>query len=116
MRIGANLTSPTTALYGTDELALFLGAVPGSWTHRLIELYQAADMANRRRIGAGFPALIVIHETWNSDYPNSDHTRSVPPTAEQLETALISIYGTDWRAELNGAHAVTVPAQRDDEQ
>lgn len=97
MKIGHNLYAGDGPLWGADELALFLGAVPGSWTHRLIELYASSDMFNQRRLGLGFPALLVIYETWGRDYSDTDTGSRMPPRPLQLDAALADIYGIDWR-------------------
>lgn len=110
MRIGTSLTTTDLPLFGADELALFLGAVPGTWTHRLIELYAAADVSNQRRLGFGFPSLVVIYETWGQDYDGSDG-RPRPPTPAQLEAELTRIAGPDWRFEMSGAVPLFIPSQ-----
>jgi len=112
MRIGANLTSHTMPIYGTDELALFLGNVPGSWTHKLIQLYAVASITDKRRLGVGFPSLVLIYETWGQDTDDSMPHR--PATSGELEAALVDIYGPFWREQLDGAVPLFIPGDTSD--
>ena len=67
-------------LWGTGDLAVFLGGSENSFTGLLLVLLQKADPGNVARIRRGFPEIVRAWETWNSMSP--------VPTAAQLRAAL----------------------------
>ena len=67
-------------MYGTGDLALFLGGSEDSFTGKLLFLLQKADPGNVARIRKGFPEVVEAWETWNAMSP--------APTPRQLREAL----------------------------
>ena len=67
-------------MWGTGDLALFLGGSEDSFTGLLLLLMQKADPGNLARIRQGFPEHVRAWETWNSMSP--------VPTFRQLREAL----------------------------
>lgn len=67
-------------LFGTGDLARFLGGSESSFTGQLLLLLQKADPGNVARIRMGFPEIVEAWETWNATSPT--------PTWGQLREAL----------------------------
>jgi hypothetical protein len=67
-------------MYGTGDLARFLGGSEDSFTGLLIVLMQKADPGNLARIRKGFPGEVQAWEIWNDMSPC--------PTPRQLREAL----------------------------
>jgi hypothetical protein len=67
-------------LYGTGDLAVFLGGSETSFTGQLLLLLQKADPGNVARIRMGFPEIVEAWETWNAMSPT--------PTWRELREAL----------------------------
>jgi hypothetical protein len=67
-------------MFGTGDLALFLGGSEDSFTGLLLVLMQKADPGNLARIRAGFPREVQAWETWNLMSP--------APTPRQLRETL----------------------------
>jgi hypothetical protein len=64
-------------MYGTGDLARFLGGSEDSFTGLLIVLMQKADPGNLARIRKGFPQQVRAWEPWNAMSP--------APTREALD-------------------------------
>jgi hypothetical protein len=56
-------------MYGTGDLAVFLGGSESSFTGLLIVLMQKADPGNLARLRLAFPREYRAWETWNSMSP-----------------------------------------------
>jgi hypothetical protein len=67
-------------MYGTGDLARFLGGSEDSFTGLLLVLMQKADPGNLARIRAGFPREVQAWEIWNAMSP--------APTPRRLREAL----------------------------
>lgn len=67
-------------MWGTGDLAVFLGGSEDSFTGLLLLLMQKADPGDLARIRRGFPREVLAWETWNSMSP--------VPTFRQLREAL----------------------------
>jgi hypothetical protein len=67
-------------LWGTGDLARFLGGSEDSFTGLLLVLFQKADPGNLYRLRMAFPEVHEAWETWNAMSP--------APTARQLREAL----------------------------
>lgn len=67
-------------LFGTGDLARFLGGSESSFTGQLLLLLQKADPGNVARIRMGFPEIVAAWETWNAMSPT--------PTSRQLREAI----------------------------
>jgi hypothetical protein len=52
-----------------DDLVLFLGGGPGSFTGMLLTLIAQADPANRARLRCGFPRQVAAWEAWAKHRP-----------------------------------------------
>jgi hypothetical protein len=76
-------------LYGTGDLARFLGGSEDSFTGLLLVLLQKADPGNVARIRMGFPDVVKAWEAWNAMSPC--------PTPRQLREALTDAVIRDTR-------------------
>ena len=56
-------------MYGTGDLAVFLGGSEDSFTGLLLVLMQKADPGNLARLRLAFPREVKAWETWNSMSP-----------------------------------------------
>jgi len=56
-------------LYGTGDLARFLGGSEDSFTGLLLVLIAKADPGNLARLRTGFPGAVQAWETWNDMSP-----------------------------------------------
>lgn len=52
-----------------EDLVLFLGGSPDSFTGKLLELIAKADPGNRERLRAGFPREVAAWEEWQAHAP-----------------------------------------------
>jgi hypothetical protein len=91
-------------LYGTGDLARFLGGSEDSFTGLLLVLLQKADPGNVARIKTGFPDVVRAWETWNAMSPC--------PTPRQLREALER--PGSWLDELAKAGPAIFGAKRGD--
>jgi len=82
-------------LFGTGDLAVFLGGSEDSFTGLLIVLMQKADHGNLARLRLAFPREVRAWEVWNSMSP-------VPTFAELREALADAEHGAalmrEWRA------------------
>ena len=67
-------------LYGTGDLARFLGGSEDRFTGLLLVLFQKADPGNLSRLKGGFPDVHAAWAMWNAMSP--------APTPRQLREAL----------------------------
>ena len=67
-------------MYGTDDLAVFLGGSASSFTGLLVILMQKADPGNLARLKLAFPREFAAWETWGAMSP--------VPTFAELRAAL----------------------------
>jgi hypothetical protein len=67
-------------MYGTGDLARFLGGSEDSFTGLLLVLFQKADPGNLARLKSAFPRVHEAWAMWNAISP--------APTPRQLEEAL----------------------------
>jgi hypothetical protein len=67
-------------MFGTGDLARFLGGSESSFTGLLLVLMQKADPGNLARLKSAFPREVRAWETWNAMNPC--------PTPRQLGAAL----------------------------
>jgi hypothetical protein len=67
-------------LYGTGDLARFLGGSRDSFTGLLLVLFQKADPGNLARLKRGFPEVHAAWAMWSAMSP--------VPTPRQLREAL----------------------------
>ena len=67
-------------MYGTGDLAVFLGGSEDSFTGLLIVLMQKADLGNLARLRLAFPREVLAWQAWNSMSP--------APTIAELREAL----------------------------
>jgi hypothetical protein len=67
-------------MWGTGDLALFLGGSVDSFTGKLLELMQKADPGNLARLERAFPREARARTMWNSMSPC--------PTFRELREAL----------------------------
>ena len=82
-------------MYGTGDLAIFLGGSEDSFTGLLIVLMQKADPGNLARLRLAFPREVKAWETWGAMSP--------VPTFAELREALADAETGDalmreWRA------------------
>lgn len=70
-------------LWGTGDLALFLGGSEDSFTGDLVHLIAKADPGNRIRLQEAFPAEVDAYQTWMSLSHNGG-----APTVQQMREAL----------------------------
>jgi hypothetical protein len=96
-------------MFGTGDLAVFLGGSETSFTGLLLVLMQKADPGNLSRLRLAFPREVKAWETWNSTSP--------VPTFAELREALADAETGDalmreWRArELPAGHKrITFPS------
>lgn len=71
--------APETTLWGTGDLAVYLGGSEDSFTGDLIRLIAKADPGNRARLLVAFPREVYAYLTWMA---------LDPPTAGALTEAL----------------------------
>jgi hypothetical protein len=67
-----------------DDLVLFLGGSPDSFTGLLLHLIAKADPGNRARLRAGFPKHVAAWEMWQA-FPAGGLTSA------QFQAALASV-------------------------
>jgi hypothetical protein len=68
-------------MFGTGDLALFLGGSPDSFTGVLLNLIVKADPGNRARLADAFPAVVHAWRIWGGTDP--------APTADELRAILV---------------------------
>ena len=83
-------------MYGTGDLAVFLGGSESSFTGLLIVLMQKADPGNLARLRLAFPREVLAWEVWNSmsPVPTFGELREALADAE-LDAATMR----EWRAQ-----------------
>lgn len=88
----------------TGDLTQFLQRDPNGFGGVLLYLMAHADFPNMRRISLGFPMWVGIYEIWNETTTVEPTTGAMTcPTWSELDTAITSVYGPDWRDRLGRA-------------